>query len=69
MTQVQFTAPSKELHVANRELGTIEEINDAGDVVSQCGLGDGVMIEAFCTNQGRRCLCREEVGSRDRGWD
>ena len=30
--RVQFTAPSKDLHVANRELGTIEEINDAGDV-------------------------------------
>ncbi len=30
--RVQFTAPSKELHVANRELGTIEKINDAGDV-------------------------------------
>ena len=27
--RVQFTAPSKELHVANRELGTIEKINDA----------------------------------------
>jgi ATP-dependent exoDNAse (exonuclease V) alpha subunit len=30
--RVQFTAPSKELHVANRELGTIGKINDAGDV-------------------------------------
>lgn len=30
--RVQFTAPSKDLHVANRELGTIEKINDAGDV-------------------------------------
>jgi len=30
--RVQFTAPSKGLHVANRELGTIEKINDAGDV-------------------------------------
>ena len=30
--RVQFTAPSKELHVANRQLGTIEQINDAGDV-------------------------------------
>jgi len=26
---VQFTAPSKDLHVANRELGTIEKIRDA----------------------------------------
>jgi hypothetical protein len=30
--RVQFTAPSKDLHVANRELGTVEKINDAGDV-------------------------------------
>ena len=30
--RVQFTAPSKELHVANRELGTVENINDAGDL-------------------------------------
>jgi conjugative relaxase-like TrwC/TraI family protein len=30
--RVQFTAPSKELHVANRELGTIEKVNDAGDL-------------------------------------
>jgi ATP-dependent exoDNAse (exonuclease V) alpha subunit len=30
--RVQFTAPSKELHVGNRELGTIEKINDAGDL-------------------------------------
>jgi ATP-dependent exoDNAse (exonuclease V) alpha subunit len=30
--RVQFTAPSKELHVANRELGTIEKISDAGNV-------------------------------------
>jgi conjugative relaxase-like TrwC/TraI family protein len=30
--RVQFTAPSKDLHVANRDLGTIEKINDAGNV-------------------------------------
>jgi ATP-dependent exoDNAse (exonuclease V) alpha subunit len=30
--RVQFTAPSKDLHVANRELGTIEKINDTGDI-------------------------------------
>jgi ATP-dependent exoDNAse (exonuclease V) alpha subunit len=30
--RVQFTAPSKELRVANRELGTVEKINDAGYV-------------------------------------
>ena len=30
--RVQFTAPSNDLHVANRELGTIQKINDAGDL-------------------------------------
>jgi len=30
--RVQFTAPSQDLRVANRELGTIEKINNAGDV-------------------------------------
>jgi hypothetical protein len=30
--RVQFTAPSNDLHVANRALGTIEKINDAGHV-------------------------------------
>jgi len=30
--RVQFTAPSKDLHVANRELATIAKIDDAGDV-------------------------------------
>jgi hypothetical protein len=30
--RVQFTAPSKDLHLSNRELGTIEKINDGGDV-------------------------------------
>jgi ATP-dependent exoDNAse (exonuclease V) alpha subunit len=30
--RVQFAAPSQDLHVANREPGTIEKINNAGDV-------------------------------------
>jgi ATP-dependent exoDNAse (exonuclease V) alpha subunit len=29
--RVQFTAPSRELHVANRELGTIEQVGSDGD--------------------------------------
>ena len=37
--RVQFTAPSKELHVANRDLGTIEEINGAGDVAIRLDSG------------------------------
>jgi conjugative relaxase-like TrwC/TraI family protein len=30
--RVQFTAPSRELHVANRDLGTVEQVNSTGDV-------------------------------------
>jgi conjugative relaxase-like TrwC/TraI family protein len=30
--RVQFTAPSKQLHLANRELGTINKINDVGEL-------------------------------------
>jgi hypothetical protein len=29
---VQFTAPSHELHVANRDLGTVEHVNYNGDL-------------------------------------
>jgi len=30
--RVQFTAPSRELHVANRDLGTVEHVNSHGDL-------------------------------------
>jgi conjugative relaxase-like TrwC/TraI family protein len=30
--RVQFTAPSKDLHVANRELGTIERLDESGKI-------------------------------------
>jgi hypothetical protein len=40
--RVQFTAPSKELHVANRELGTIQKINEAGDVAIRLDSGRDV---------------------------
>jgi ATP-dependent exoDNAse (exonuclease V) alpha subunit len=29
---VQFTAPNREQHIANRELGTIEKIDDTGNI-------------------------------------
>jgi hypothetical protein len=40
--RVQFTAPSKDLHVANREFGTIEKINDAGDIQIHIDSGGAV---------------------------
>jgi len=30
--RVQFTAPSRELQIANRDLGTVEQVNSSGDV-------------------------------------
>jgi ATP-dependent exoDNAse (exonuclease V) alpha subunit len=30
--RVQFTAPNRERHIANRELGTVEKIDDSGDL-------------------------------------
>jgi conjugative relaxase-like TrwC/TraI family protein len=30
--RVQFTAPSRELHVANRDLGTVEQVNSNGEL-------------------------------------
>jgi ATP-dependent exoDNAse (exonuclease V) alpha subunit len=30
--RVQFTAPSRELHVANRDLGTVEQVHSNGDL-------------------------------------
>lgn len=42
--RVQFTAPSKELHVANRQLGTIERITDEGDVAIRTDSGRNVQF-------------------------
>lgn len=40
--RVQFTAPSKELKVANRDLGTLEQINSQGDLRIRMDSGQGV---------------------------
>ena len=42
--RVQFTAPSKELHVANRQLATIKQINDAADVQIRTDSGRNVQF-------------------------
>jgi conjugative relaxase-like TrwC/TraI family protein len=42
--RVQFTAPSKDLHVVNRELGTIEKMNDAGDIKIRMDSGRAVAL-------------------------
>lgn len=40
--RVQFTAPSNELHVANREMGSIEKIGGAGDLQLRLDSGRAV---------------------------
>lgn len=43
--RVQFTAPSKDLHVANRELGTIQKISDAGDLEIRMDSGRDIAFD------------------------
>jgi ATP-dependent exoDNAse (exonuclease V) alpha subunit len=40
--RVQFTAPSKEMHVANRQLGTIESIGEEGELAIRTDSGRAV---------------------------
>jgi conjugative relaxase-like TrwC/TraI family protein len=42
--RVQFTAPSKELHVANRELGNIERITNEGELAIRTDSGRSVQF-------------------------
>ena len=42
--RVQFTAPSKDLHVANRELGTIERISSEGEIAIRTDSGRNVQF-------------------------
>jgi len=42
--RVQFTAPSKDLHVANRELGTIQKIRNASDLEIRMDSGREVVF-------------------------
>jgi conjugative relaxase-like TrwC/TraI family protein len=48
--RVQFTAPNREQHIANRELGTIEQIDARGNL--QIRLGSGRMV-AFNIRENR----------------
>ncbi len=42
--RVQFTAPSKELHVANRQLGTVEHISESGELAIRTDSGRNVQF-------------------------
>lgn len=45
--RVQFTAPSRELQVANRELGTIERVSDAGNLQIRMDSGHEVRFNVL----------------------
>src|SRR6266478_9802606 len=42
--RVQFTAPNRERHIANRELGTIEKIDDSGNLQLRLDSGRTVAL-------------------------
>jgi conjugative relaxase-like TrwC/TraI family protein len=42
--RVQFTAPSRELHIANRDLGTVEHVNSNGDLRIRIDSGQEVQF-------------------------
>jgi conjugative relaxase-like TrwC/TraI family protein len=42
--RVQFTAPSKDLHVSNRELGSIERITEEGDLAIRTDSGRAIQF-------------------------
>jgi conjugative relaxase-like TrwC/TraI family protein len=43
--RIQFTAPSKELHVANRELGTVAHLNEDGEIAIRTDSGRSVEFD------------------------
>src|SRR5260370_22557975 len=58
--RVQFTAPKREQHIANRELGTIEKIDDSGNL--QLRLDSGRTV-AFNTRENPHLDYRYAVTS------
>ena len=58
--RVQFTAPNREQHVANRELGTIEKIDDERQPATASGLGPGRRVQPQRASASRLRLCRDE---------
>jgi hypothetical protein len=44
--RVQFTAPNREQHIANRELGTIEKIDDSGNLQLRLDSGRTVAFKS-----------------------
>ena len=58
--RVQFTAPYKEQHVANRELGTIEKIDASGNLQLRLDSGRSVAFNIERESASRSRLCSDE---------
>jgi ATP-dependent exoDNAse (exonuclease V) alpha subunit len=52
--RVQFTAPSKDLHVANRELGTITSLEKSGDIAIHTDSGRALRFGVECRDQSQQ---------------
>ena len=58
--RVQFTAPNREQHIANRELGTIEKIDDSGNLQLRLDSGRDGRIQRQRESASRLRLCSDE---------
>ncbi len=58
--RVQFTAPNRERHIANRELGTIEKIDDSGNLQLRLDSGRDRRIQHQRESASRLRLCSDE---------
>ena len=58
--RVQFTAPNREQHVANRELGTIEKIDESGNLQLRLDSGRDSRIQHQRESASRLRLCGDE---------
>ncbi len=57
--RLQFTAPNRELGVANRDLGTIEHINQDGQLAVRMDGGKAVAVRRKRDAPLRSRLCRD----------
>ena len=58
--RVQFTAPNREQHIANRELGTIEKIDDSGNLQLRLDSGREVAFKIKENAASRLRICGDE---------
>ena len=58
--RVQFTAPNREQHIANRELGTIEKIDESGNLQLRLDSGRDRRVQHQRESASRLRLCGDE---------